>query len=244
MTNERLRAAMADCGLTSAALADRVHVDPKTVDRWIGSGRVPYRTTVAAVAQELDREPTWLWPETVTSPESELVHFYPHRAVVPRELWSALLMSATERIEVLAFAGLFFVEENPDIDRQLVAKASAGVQVRFLLGDPASEAIRHRGDAEGIGDALPAKARNVLTLLRPILDTAGIAVHLHSATLYASLYRFDDQMLVNTHLYGVGAYMAPVLHLRDGAGALFSAYERSFERVWETSYPYEPEAES
>lgn len=243
MTNERLRTAMAEHGLTSVALAELVHVDPKTVDRWIGSGRVPYRTTVSAVAHELDREPTWLWPETVTSSEPELVTFYPHRAVVPRSLWSDLLASATERIEVLAFAGLFFVDENPDIDRLLVAKAASGVRVRMLIGDPTSDAVRRRGEEGGIGEALSAKARNVLALLRPVLSTE-VMVHLYRATLYASLYRFDDQLLVNTHLYGSGAYQAPVLHLRRGDGSLFTSYKRSFERVWDTSCQYVPEVDT
>ena len=63
-------------------------------------------------------------------------------------------------------------------------------------------------------------------------------MHVHGTTLYNSLYRFDDSMLVNTHVWGLSAYSAPVLHLRRlGAGGLFDTYAQSFEAVWATSTP-------
>ena len=51
MSNERLRSALFDSGLTYEQLSEQVQVDPKTVERWISQGRVPHRThrlTVAA----------------------------------------------------------------------------------------------------------------------------------------------------------------------------------------------------
>jgi hypothetical protein len=55
---------------------------------------------------------------------------------------------------------------------------------------------------------------------------------------YSSIYRADDEMLVNAHVYGIGAYMAPLLHLRQLPGAdLFTSYLNSFEAVWATSVP-------
>ncbi len=240
MANERLRSAIAERGLTSARLAERVRVDPKTVERWIATGRTPYRSTVAEVAQVLGREPGWLWPETVASAESELVQFYPHRAVVPRSVWSSLLAGARERIDILCFAGLFFVEENPGLDETLTARAAAGAQIRILLGDPDSPAVCARGDEEGIGEALAAKVRNVLVYLGPLGAVDGIDLRLHATTLYATIYRFDDHMLVNTHTYGAPAYMSPVLHLRcRPSSSLFGTYERSFDRVWQPAQPYE-----
>jgi len=45
-------------------------------------------------------------------------------------------------------------------------------------------------------------------------------------------------MLVNGHLYGVGAYLAPLTHLqRLPGGELFDTYAESVERVWETARP-------
>src|SRR5215475_6184367 len=57
---------------------------------------------------------------------------------------------------------------------------------------------------------------------------------LHATTLYNSIFWFDDDMLVNTHVYGVPAHFAPVLHLRHlSSGTLFQTYARSFDRVWD-----------
>jgi 8-oxo-dGTP pyrophosphatase MutT (NUDIX family) len=48
-----------------------------------------------------------------------------------------------------------------------------------------------------------------------------------------SIYRFDDDMLVNAHVYGAPAAHSPVLHLRRlPGGRLVDHYQASFERVW------------
>jgi hypothetical protein len=118
----------------------------------------------------------------------------------------------------------------------LARKAKAGVKVEILLGDPDSPQVSERGIEEGIGDAIPAKIRNVLTFYNRLRDTTGVAVRLHRTTLYNSIYRFDDEMLVNVHVYGFPAAHAPVLHLRRLAGGdLFDTYMESFDRVWSTA---------
>ena len=64
--------------------------------------------------------------------------------------------------------------------------------------------------------------------------------HLHRTTLYNSIYRFDDDMMINQHAYGTYGYIAPILHLRRVDGAeLFALYERSFDLAWRESFPYE-----
>ncbi len=60
----------------------------------------------------------------------------------------------------------------------------------------------------------------------------------HRTVLYNSIYRADDQVLVNTHLFGVTAAHAPVWHLRKlPGGELAGLYIDSFEQVWETATP-------
>jgi hypothetical protein len=45
-------------------------------------------------------------------------------------------------------------------------------------------------------------------------------------------------MLVNTHVYGINAYDAPILHLRRTVpGGLFDIYAASVDAVWTTSTP-------
>jgi hypothetical protein len=66
----------------------------------------------------------------------------------------------------------------------------------------------------------------------------GIAVRLHATTLYTSIYRFDDDMLVNLHVYGLPAAHAPLLHLRRlSEGELFCTYSDAYERVWPEAIP-------
>ena len=77
-----------------------------------------------------------------------------------------------------------------------------------------------------------------LAYYRPLVDVDGVEFRLHGTSLYNSIFRYDDQMLVNQHIYGTYGYIAPILHLRKMAGAdLFDTYMRSFELVWrEESY--------
>lgn len=50
--------------------------------------------------------------------------------------------------------------------------------------------------------------------------------------------RFDEEMLVNTHVYGFMAAHAPVLHLRRlSGGDLFETYSESFDSVWNAAKP-------
>jgi hypothetical protein len=79
------------------------------------------------------------------------------------------------------------------------------------------------------------RVRAVHASYRPL---AGLAqIRLHDTPLYNSIYRFDDDMLINTHVYGILAAYTPVLHLRRVDGAYFGTYLESFERVWGSARP-------
>ena len=85
---------------------------------------------------------------------------------------------------------------------------------------------------------MAAKIRNALALYRPLRAVEGVEFRFHRTVLYNSIYRADDQVLVNTHVYGVTAAHAPVWHLRKlPGGELASLYIDSFERVWDTATP-------
>ncbi|MDQ0376276.1 hypothetical protein FB470_000270 [Amycolatopsis thermophila] len=57
--------------------------------------------------------------------------------------------------------------------------------------------------------------------------------------LYNSIFRFDDEMIINPHVYGKMAAHAPALHLRRlSAGDLFTTYADSFTAVWEHAQPH------
>jgi hypothetical protein len=149
-------------------------------------------------------------------------------------LWRSLLDGAADRIDVLVFSGLFLPDGYPEVAKLFAAKAEEGVTVRLALGDPESEAVRLRGEEERIGEGMAARIRLSLVYLRDAIGAPGLELRFHATTLYNSIYRFDEDMLVNAHVYGAPAAHSPVLHLRRlPGGRLFDHYQTSFERVWD-----------
>jgi transcriptional regulator with XRE-family HTH domain len=241
MANERLRTALLQSDVTLSELADHVRVDPKTIERWVG-GRVPYRRHRQSVANKLGVSEVYLWPgalaadQVASASESEILTVYPHRWTVPRDTWGQLFDSAEADIGVLVYSGMFLADDA-GLLALFRAKADRGVRVRILLGDPDSPEVSVRGAHEGIGDSLASKIRNAAVLYRPLLP-AGVQVRQHATILYNSMYRADDQLLVNPHVYGQPAAQAPVLHLRQiSGGHLVTTYLESFERVWSEARP-------
>src|SRR5436305_3821594 len=155
-------------GLTPVAVAERIGVDPKTVERWITQDRVPepkHRHVIAALLHEGE---SYLWPHALSTEratqvaQSEVVHVYPRRGATPGDLWQRLLDQATSSIGILAYAGLFLPEQNPRWVSTLRDKAIAGTKVQVLLGDPDSKHVAQRGEDEGIGGAMASNIHNVL----------------------------------------------------------------------------------
>jgi len=242
MPNERLRAALLQRGITPAVLSGEIGVDQKTVERWI-SGRTPYRRLRYAVAARLGVDEAYLWPDALSrdqvaaASDSEIMAVFPRRSDVPRDAWEHLFDSAEREIGVLVYVGMFLAEDA-GLQKILIAKARAGVRVRFLLGDPASSQVAERGTDEGIGDAVAMKVRNALVWYQKLRATDGVEFRFHTTVLYNSIYVGDDQLLVNTHVYGIPAPQAPCWHLRKVAGGeIASTYLESFERVWESAVP-------
>lgn len=244
MGNERLRGAITNAGLSVQQLSERVGVDPKTIDRWIISGRLPHRTNRQRIAAALRVDESYLWPDALSDSQvraasgAEIIDVYPNRGAVPTALWASLIENARERVDVLAFAASFLHDTIPDLSQTMLAKAGAGVQIRILLGDPDAASVAVRGEEEGIGSSLADRCRLSWKYLRPLLDTDGVEARMHAATVYASIFRFDDDVLVNHHLYGAPACNSPVLHLRRlQGGRLVENVTASFERTWDAAAP-------
>lgn len=245
MANERLRALLLERQVTPAKLAEAVEVDPKTIERWIVAGRVPYRRHRYSVAAFFGVDESYIWPdaldrdEVVAASESEIVAVYPHRWAVPRDTWRHLFEQAEREIGILVYAATFLAEDA-ELKRLLGDKAKSGVRIRVLLGDPDSPTVVGRSQDEGIDEAIAGKVRNAIILFRSLAKTDNVEIRLHGTTLYNSIYRSDDQLLVNTHIYGMMANNAPAFHLRKiPGGDMVSTYLESFERVWESATPYE-----
>ncbi|MER8042016.1 XRE family transcriptional regulator [Streptomyces sp. NPDC094032] len=247
--NERLHSVLAQRGVSPESLAEACEVDPKTVGRWLG-GRVPHPRHRFSVAQHLRVEETFLWPVPLArggrpgSGSGEIVGMYQNRASVPRDTWLALIQGAQRQIDVLVFSGTFFAQTNPHVAKMLAERAAADVRVRLCFGDPGGHAVATRGREEGIGDALAAAIRASLTHYRPLLSETGCEVRLHDTTLYNSLFRYDDELLVNPHVWGQPASANPLFHLRRvDAYGWFDSYAQSFDAVWAGARPWTPDQE-
>lgn len=234
--NEPLRRALLRARLREDDVAARLGVDPKTVRSWL-TGRVPYPANRAKLADMVGADEADLWPDaggplTARTKPEEIGAIYPHRWAVPREVWTRFFESAEREIGILAYSALFLAEDV-GILRIFADKGRVGVRVRIALGDPDSAEVAARGEEEGIGDVVLAEIHNALTLYRPLRRIPNIEVRLHRTVLYNSIYRADDQLLVNQHTYGVHASHAPVFCVNGSErGDMAAAYVASFERVW------------
>ena len=127
------------------------------------------------------------------------MRLYPDRASVPRETWLGLMDGARDDITVLVRSGTFFAQTQPKVARQLADAAARSVRVRLCFGDPAGEAVDTRDREEGLGGTLAAKIRSSLTYYRQAAGSGDVEVRLHTCTLYASLFRYDDEIMGNPH---------------------------------------------
>ncbi|MFB9371992.1 XRE family transcriptional regulator [Kitasatospora albolonga] len=234
---------MASGGWTHAALGDATGVDPKSVERWVNLGRTPRRATAMKAAERLGEDVHALWPSLrqarpARAVSPELVTLYEQRADVPVSTFVDLLGSARERLDILVYAAVFLHEAHPRLNERLKQQAADGCRIRIALGDPGSDNVQRRGQEERFGHGIDSRCRLAAMHYRPLLGVPGIELRTHGTTLYNSLYRADDQMMVNAHVWGVNAFGAPVWHLRRAeGGSMFATYAESFDAVWATATP-------
>lgn len=238
--NELLRRFLLQAGLREDDVAARLGVDPKTVRRWL-NGRVPYPHNRAAIADLVGAAESDLWPGasgtlTARIRPDELGTVYPHRLAIPREVWIRFFSSAMREIGILADSALFLAEDR-GILRVLAEKGRVGVNIRIALADPENSHDAQR-DEDAVGDAMPGKIRRAITLYRSVAEPENVEIRLHRAVLYNSIYRADDELIVNQHAYGIPAADAPVFCLGDsGHGEVAALYRDSFGRVWASASP-------
>jgi len=195
----------------------------------------------------LHEDVSYLWPDIEQGRRQhgihpDLVAIYASRADAPLEIWRALFEQAVREIGILVYAAVFLHELWPDFNPLLRAKAESGCRVRVLLGDPDSAAVARRGDEEKYGHGIESRCRQAVMYYAPLIGLPGVEIHQHDTTLYNSIYRGDDRMVVNAHRFGINAHATPALHLRRaGQGGLFDGYAESFEDVWRLSTPAKTE---
>jgi hypothetical protein len=235
-------------GVNVQALADICAVDPKTVERWLTKNRLPHRQHRWKAAALLECDETYLWPDVMeqqahkrkSAAQSELIRLYPNRAAVPRETWLKLIAESIRGIDVLVYSGTF-LSQMPSIGKLLAIRAQEGAEVRICLGDPNCEAVKVRDQEEELDGTLSAKIRAARTYFRPLIGADNCEVRMHQTTLYNSIFRFDDDLLVNPHVWGQPASTNPLLQFRqiDILSGFYEHYSESFEAVWKSAAPWD-----
>ncbi|WP_322780260.1 helix-turn-helix transcriptional regulator [Frankia sp. Cas4] len=243
MANERLRTALTRRHWDVPGFAEAVGVDPKTIERWVTKGRTPHRGTAMKAARLLGEDPEYLWPDVgrrvaVDQKHGEVITVYTERSAVPNSLWLSLLQDATHSVDILVYAGLHLPEANPAWAKEIRRKCDESVKVRIAFGDPECAEVRMRGEEEGVGAGMAARIKYALAWHQSIIGCENLSIGFHSTVLYNSILRFDDQMLVNPHIYSMPAFRAPIIHLRRiEGGPLFQTYGECFEHIWSNCRP-------
>ncbi|MET8525610.1 helix-turn-helix domain-containing protein [Micromonospora sp. NPDC005172] len=244
--NDVLKWAIAGAGLTVADLAERCSVDAKTVERWISRGRLPHPRSRMRAAEVLGEDVGVLWPEMIrravkVGTDRELVALYPRRADLPRSVFRDAIERASSRLWFGGYTSYFLWLEVPGAAATLAAKASAGADLRFLLGDPASPVTVER---ERLEDT-PLTLSTRIAMTRAEVDKlpAEIPVRSSDRHIAMSVWVFDEEAIVATHI-GAGLGQDSVtLHLRRGQdGGAFDRYVEHFEALWADGTPASPEA--
>ncbi|WP_431882862.1 helix-turn-helix domain-containing protein [Micromonospora gifhornensis] len=244
--NDGLRQAMATAGLTAADLAERCEVDAKTVERWVSRGRVPHPRSRVRAAAVLGKDVGVLWPEIIrraakVGTDRELVGMYPRRADLPRAVFREAIERANSRMWFGGYTSYFLWLEIPDAAPTLSAKANAGADLRFLLGDPDSPVTAERDRLEAT--PLTLATRIAMTRAEISKVDATVPVRLSDRHIAMSVWVFDDEAIVATHI-GAGLGQDSVtLHLRRAQdGGVFDRYVEHFESLWADGRPADPQS--
>ena len=234
--NTALHTAMTSAGLTPADLAERIGVDPKTVGRWLG-GRLPHPRHRVRVAQTLRENEDVLWSGLLkTGHDREARAVWPSRSAVPRSLWADLITRSRGRIWCAGYTSYFLWTEIPGVRALLQGKASSGVDIRFLLGDKESVVTAERERIEQAAFSVSTRI-DITTNELARIDPAP-AVRFSDRHISLSVWIFDGEALVCTHLADQLGHASPTLHIQQRSpGGLFDQYAGHVEHLWEKGRP-------
>lgn len=241
MANDALRQALADARMSADGLAAKIGVDPKTVARWLADeGRMPHPRHRWQAADALGVEEGVLWPDIVraalkTGHDREVVAVYPYRSNVPRTLWRDLIGRASRRLDFAGFTNYFLWLEHPGLRGALRRKSEAGAEIRWLVGDPDSEVTAERERIEAVPLTVSTRIRVSLDELGKLRQEAPqVRARFSDRHIGMSVWIFDDDMLVSTHLADLLGNDSPTLHLRRrGADGMYDRYASHVAYLWD-----------
>jgi hypothetical protein len=226
--------------MTIEDLAAAVEVDPKTVERWLADqGRTPHPRHRWRTADVLGVEEGMLWPNVLrsalkTGHDREVVTVYPYRSAVPKTLWRDLISKAHQRLDFAGYTNYFLWLEHASLRAALGRKTEAGATIRWLIGDPDSEVTAERERIEAVPLTVSTRIKVSLDELGKLhQDAPQVQARFSDRHISLSVWIFDDDMLVCTHLADLLGHDSPTLHLRRrGTDGLFDRYASHLEYLW------------
>jgi hypothetical protein len=168
----------------------------------------------------------------------EIQNAWPTRSAMPSTEWAALVSGANRELTFAGYTSYFLWLTVPNLRDVLRAKAEAGAQVRFLLGDPDSAVTHGREVVEAVPLTVGSRIAISLNELAPLRDVPGVEVRFSDRHISLSVWQFDDQMIVSTHVAANVGHDSPTYRLkRSGDAGLFKAYSEHVEALWSTARP-------
>lgn len=244
MTNEALRKTLNERQMTPATLAELIHVDPKTVGRWLSnSSRAPHPRTRWAVADALEVDESMLWPDVARSvvkigADREIQTVYPSHADAPDDVWRHLIADAKREITLCGYAPHWLWRYVPQLNNLLADRAAAGCRVRFIIGDDTHPLVPVDEAASGAPLTLTARIAETIHLLRPLQESASVEVRVTALGWGRSVYMGDHQALADWWLHAAPGATYPLLHLRRRVdGGMFDALATHLQALWVDAEP-------
>lgn len=125
MTNETLKNALKQAGMTPEEFATVIQVDPKSVQRWLAGTTTPYPRHRAKISRALALPEDQLWPEL--SPQAASDSLNPVEFVA----------DTTGDIDLLDNG--YGIDLGPSLIDALLEQAQAGRQIRLLTHQPTAD---------------------------------------------------------------------------------------------------------
>lgn len=126
----------------------------------------------------------------------------------------------------------------PNLREVLSAKAQAGARIRFLLGDPDSPITRQRETVEAVPLSVSARIAITLGELDHLNSVPNIETRFSDQHISLSVWTFDDQAGVSTHIASLVGHDSPTCRFRRRAkGGMFDAYAGHVEALWQSARP-------
>jgi transcriptional regulator with XRE-family HTH domain len=247
--NHALRSALAEAKLTTRDFAMRVGVDEKTASRWL-AGRIPHPRHRWAAADALGVDEAMIWPDLAktaikTGHDREIVSVYPYRSAIPKSLWQDLISGARRELTFAAYTSYFlWLDVMPNLRGVLQRKLDAGVAVRFLLGDPDSPVTQQREAIEQVPLTVSSRIGVTLDqLVRLRAEAPDVEARYSDRHISMSVFVFDENALVCTHLADLLGHDSPTLHIRRRSDdGLYERYRLHAEHIWASGRAVWPES--